>query len=135
MFSGKIVLRDAYCSAPSIATSFRPPRLSREEEAVRPRAPLRPVKREVRESEADSAEYIVDEEDERPIKIEWPIKVEADPRQIRFGLAAICIRQHASTASTSSEEAGPSSTAYRMQALRRIPASVLGPADPSQGRG
>ena len=93
------------------------------------------MKREVRESEADSAEYIVDEEDERPIKIEWPIKVEADPRQIKFALAAICIRQPASTASTSSEEAGPSSTAYRMQALRRIPASVLGPADPSQGRG
>ena len=69
------------------------------------------------------------------IKIERPIKVEQDPRQIRVGLAAICIRQHASTASTSSEEAGPSGTAYRTQALRRILLSVLGPADPPRGRG
>ena len=124
MFSGKIVLCDAYCSALPIATSFRPPRFSRAEEALRPCAPLRPVKREVQESEADSAEFIVEEEDEQPIKVERPIKVEQDPRQICFGIAAISIRQPASAASSSSEEApGPSGTAYRRPCAKFHPAS------------
>ena len=94
MFSGKIVIRDAYCSPPPISTSFRPPRLSRAEEAVRPRSPLRPCKREVRESEAESieAEFIVDEQDEIAVKVERPVKVEPDPRQIVVGIAAISIR-------------------------------------------
>ena len=136
MFLGKLILRDAYCSAPPINTSFCPPRLSRKEEAVRPRASLRPVKREVRESEADSAEFVFDKEDERPIKVEPPVKVERDPRQLCVGLAAISIRQPASAASSSSEEvAGPKGTAYRTQALRRIPSSRLGLADPPRGRG
>ena len=94
------------------------------------------MKRDVRESEADSAEFIVNEEDEQPIKVEQPVKVEQDPRQICFGIAAISIRQPASAASSSSEEApGPSGTAYRTQALRRVPSSQLGPADPPRGRG
>ena len=136
MSNGKLQLRDAYCSAPPLTTSFRPPRLSRAEEALRPRAPLRPVKREVRESEADSAEFVVDEEDERPIKVERPVKLEPDPRQIRLGIAAIAIRQPASSASTSSEEApGPSRHAHRTQALCRVPPSQSGPADPPRGKG
>ena len=48
--------RDAYCSVPPLSTStLRPPRISREVEARRPRAPLIKVKREV-ESSIKSAE-------------------------------------------------------------------------------
>ena len=108
--TSKLVLRDAYCSALPLTLSLRPPRISSAEEALRPRAPLRPVKQEVRESEADSVEFIVDEDIERPIKLERPFKIEPDPRQITSGIAAITIRQP--SASTSSEEApGPSGTA------------------------
>ena len=141
--SSKLALRDAYCSVPPLTSSFRPPRLSRAEEARRPRAPLtRPVKQEVRESEADSVELVIDEEierpikQERPVKREQPVKIEPDRRQITFGIAAIAIWQPASSASTSLEEApGPSGTAYRTQALCKIPSSQLGPADPPRGRG
>ena len=134
--TSKLVLRDAYCCAPPITSSLRLPRISRAEEALRPRTPLRPVKQEVRESEADSVEFVVNEEIERPIKRERPVKIESDPRQITFGIAAITIRQPASTASSSSEEApGPSGTAYRTQALRRVPPGQLGPANPPRGRG
>ena len=74
--------------------------------------------------------------DEDTIKREQPIKVEADPRQITLGLAAIAIRPANSAASTSSEEAaGPSHTAYLTEALCRIPSGQLGPADPPRGRG
>ena len=88
--SSKLVLRNAYCSAPPLTSSLLPPRLSRAEEARRPSAPLRPVKQEVHESEADSVEFVVDEEDEQPVK------VEPDPRQLIVGIAAIAIRQPAS---------------------------------------
>ena len=60
----RLLLRDAYCSAPPIESSIRPTRLSRETEAVRPRAPLWPVKREVRESEASSVEFVFDDADD-----------------------------------------------------------------------
>ena len=135
MFSGKLSLRDAYCSAPAIQTSLLPTRLSRGAEAVWPRAPPRPVKREVWESEAESAEFVVNVKDEQAVKIEAPIKVERDPRQLCVRLATVSIWQPTSAASSSSSDAGPSGTAYRMQALRRIPSSHLGPADPPQGRG
>ena len=144
--SSKLVLRDAYCSAPPLTSSLRPPRLSRAKEARRPRAPFRPVKQEVNESE-DSVEFVVDK-DEWPVKCEWPVKrerpvdpdrpvtVEQDPRQIVLGIAPIAIRQPASSASTSSEEApGPSSHAHRTQALCCVPPSQLGPADPPRGKG
>ena len=87
-------------------------------------------------------EFVVDEEIEwpvqceRPVKCEWPVKIEPDPRQLTARIAAIAIRQPASSASTSSEEApGPSNSAHRMQALCRVPPSQLGPADPPRGRG
>ena len=73
--SSKLVLRDANCLAPPLTSSLRQPSLSRAEEAHRPRAPLRPVKQEVKESE-DSVEFVVDEEDERPVKCERPVKRE-----------------------------------------------------------
>ena len=131
------MLRDAYCSAPPIELSIRP-RLSRETETVRPRVPLRPVKKEVRESEASSVEFVFDDADEAEVKVEAPVMVEEDPR------LAVRIRQPATTASSSSEDvAGPSGTAYRTQALRRIPSGQLDPrtrpedeADPKgQSRG
>ena len=47
--SSKLALRDAYCSASPLTSSFRPPRISRAEEARRPHALLqRPVKQEIR---------------------------------------------------------------------------------------
>ena len=110
--------RDAYCSAPPLSTSsLRPPRISREAEARRPRAPLFEVKREI-ESLIDSAEYIVEE---LVIDVKHPIKVEVDPRQLRAGIAALAIRPPPSTASTSSGEAaaaapGPSRWEYQIKA-------------------
>ena len=128
-----IVLRDSsYCSVPPLTTSSHvllPPRLSRTEEARRP--PLRAIKAEVRESEPESVEFVVDEEDDkRPVKQEVPIKIEPDPRQITARVAALAIRQPTSTASTSSEEAqGPSGIDYRTQPLCHVPSGRLGPAD------
>ena len=130
--------RDAYCSAPPLSTStLCPPRISRDAEARRPRAPLRPVKRETDSLEVKSAEFIVDdsEEDVKP-----PIKIEFDPSQLRVGVAAISIRPPPSSASTSSDEAtaaapGPSRWSHRTEALCRIPDSTLGPADSPRGRG
>ena len=141
IYHGKLTLRDAYCSAPPLTSSFRPPRLSRAEEARRPRAPLqRPVKQEVRESEADSVEFAFDEDIERPVKQEQPVKIKQDPRQLTLRIAAIQIRQPASSASTSSGEApGPSGsgsgTAYRTKGLCQVLSSQLGPADPPRGKG
>ena len=125
--SRKLVLRDSCCSAP---------RLSRAEEARRPRAPLREIKPEVFESE-DSVEFVVDEDLKRPIKFEQPVKqersykLEPDPRHLTARIATIAIRQPTSAASTSSSDnPGPSGTAYGTQALRRVPSSQLGPVDP-----
>ena len=117
--SKRIVLRDFYCLAPPLTTSphvLLPPRLSRAEEARGPHAPLRPVKREIRESESESVEFVVDEEEvERPIKVERQVKIEPDPRQLSVRIAAIAIRPK-STAST-------------------VPFGQLGPADPPRGCG
>ena len=131
----RLLLRDAYCSAPPLESSFRPPCLSRETEAVRPRAPLWPIKREVRESEASSVEFVLDDalEADVKVKVEALVMVEQEPRQLCVRLAAVSIRQAAS--SSSEDVAGPSGMAYPTQALRRIPSSQLGPADPSRGRG
>ena len=127
--------RDAYCSAPQLSTSsLRPPRISREVEARRPRAPLVEVKREV-ESSSESAEYIVDED----FDIKPPVKVEIDPRQLRAGIAALAIRPPPSAASSSSEAAaaapGPSQWGIRSAAMCRIPVGILGQADPARRRG
>ena len=94
-----VVLVDAasYCSAPPLATSSRllllPPRLMRAQEARRPHAPLRVVKREVRESEPDSVEYAVDVTDEVDVKPDIGPTVECDPRQLTACVAAISIRR------------------------------------------
>ena len=108
----------AFCSTPPLRSLVRPPRLSRETEAVRPRAPLRPTKPEVLESEPSSVEFVVTEEDEVKVKVkaEEELRVEQDPRQLRLVIAAISIapqasRQQAPTPSASSEVAGPSGTA------------------------
>ena len=141
------VPRDAYCSAPPLTSApliLLPPRLpSRAEEARRPRTTLahRPrapllaiVKREVRESEMDSAEFIVDERDAVDVKVEP--KIEPDPRHLSAQVAALAIRHPDSTASTASEEAqGPSGIAYRTQPLCTIPSSQLGPAAPARKPG
>ena len=128
-------LWDAYCSAPPIkTTSLRPPRHSCDEEARLPRAPLRPIKREVRESEVDSVKFIVNERDLVDVKpAAKPFKVEPE---LRVGLVAISLRPPPSLASTSSEEApGPSRGNHRRQALCQIPSNLLDPADQPRGRG
>ena len=131
--SGKqVILRDSYCSAPPLTTTPRlllPPRLpSRAEEARRPRAPLaRPIKREVRESETESVEFVVDDEDV-DLVVKQEVKIKPDPRQLSVRIAAIAIRP-ASTTSTSSKEAqGPFVPEYRTQPLCRVPSGQLGPA-------
>ena len=131
--SKQLVGRDTYCSAPPLpTTSLRPPRLSRNVEARRPRAPLVNTKREVTASSIESTEFVLD--DEFDVKPE--IKVELDPRQLRRGLAALAIRQPPPSSSTSSEAAaagpGPSQWGIRSAALSRIPEGDLGPADPAK---
>ena len=91
----RVVLLDSssHCSAPPLATSSRlllPPRPTRAKEARRPRAPLRVVKAEVRESEVDSVEFVVNDEEFPDVKPE--VKVELDPGQITARVAAINIR-------------------------------------------
>ena len=135
----RIVVWDSYCSAPPLTSSPRvllAPRLSRAEEARRPRMLLRPVKAGVRESE-DSVEYAFDDEEfgPKPVKEEPVVKVEQDPRQPTIWVDAISIGQPTSAASTSSDgHSGPSGVAYRTQGLSTIPSGQLGPADPPKGR-
>ena len=88
----RLLLRDAYCSVPPIESSFRPPPLSRETEAVRPCALLQPTKREMRESEASSAEFILDEEDVK-VKVEAPVNSRS-PADLRHLRAARVGRSH-----------------------------------------
>ena len=131
------MLRNSHCSAPPLQSTFRPC-LSREAEAVlRPRAPLRPTKKEVRESEASSSvEFVINDAEDIKVKVEAPAEVTEDPRQLCARLAAIRVVQPTPTASSASKEvAGPSGTAFRTQALRRIPSAQLGPAEPPRGRG
>ena len=103
----------------------------------RPRAPLVIIKREVGESSIESVKFIVDEDNEKFEDVK-PVKIEADPRQLRAGVAALAIRPPGSGASTSSSEPataapGPSHKAHRTQALCRIPDQSLGPAGPPRG--
>ena len=86
----------SYCSAPPLKTSSHlllPPRPSRAQEARRPRAPLREIKREVRESEPDSSKYAIDEQDAVDVKPDIGPVVERDPRQLTARVAAIAIWQ------------------------------------------
>ena len=100
-------------------------------EARRPRAPLREVKREVRESEPDSARYAVDEVDVKP---DIRPKIERDPRQLTSRVAAIAIRQPPSAAS-SEEAQRPGTSNHRTQPLCSVPSARLGPADPPRRPG
>ena len=127
--------RDAYCSAPPLSTStLQPPRLSRDVEARRPRAPLITVKREIESSEIESVEFVVDDDFEVDAKPQ--VKVELDPHQLRADIAALSLRPPPSSASTWSGEGGaPSKWAHRTAALCRIPSQSLGSADPPRGRG
>ena len=137
----RLLLRDAYCtSRPSSHLSV----LLACHATRKPFGHARHFgpQREVRESEASSVEFVLDEADNadvkvQAVKVEAPIKVEKDPRQLCVRLAAVSLRQPVPASSNSSSEdvAGPSGTAYRMQALRRIPSGLLGPADPPRGRG
>ena len=122
--------RDAYCSAPPLPTSLRPPRL----EAKRPRAPIIKCKREVTSS-IESAEYLIDEDFE--VK---PVIKTKEPLRLRAGLAALAIRPPPSTASSSNSgeaaaDPGPSGWGVRGVALSIIPGGDLGPADPPRRRG
>ena len=116
--------RDAYCSAPPLKmSSIRPPRLTHEQEAHRPRAPLVTIKREVNESSIESVEF-VDNNLEDFIDVKPPVKVEINPRQLRAGVAGLSIRPPQSAASTSSSERataapGPSQWVQRTATLPR----------------
>ena len=127
-------LRDAYCSAPPLTTStIRPPRLSRETEVRRPRAPLIEVKREVGSS-IESVEFVQDKD----FDVKPAVKVEIDPRQLRAGIAALAIAPPPASPSSSSNDAGapgPSNWGIRTAPLNRIPEGDLGPADPPRKRG
>ena len=133
----------SYCSAPPLATSsclLLPPCLTRAQEARRPRAPLRDVKREVRESEPDSAECMVNAADEEvDVKPDVKPKVAQDPRQLTARVAAITIRQpHSAASEEEAQKLVPSDTGpanYRTQPLCSVPSARLGPADPPQRPG
>ena len=125
----KQLSRDAYCSAPPLTPSIRPPRLTRESEVRRPRAPPIVVKREVTSS-IELAKFVLDEDFD--VVNEKPIKIEPDPRQLCAGVAALTIRPPPSAASSSSGEGaaapGPSGWGVRGVALGQIPGGELGPA-------
>ena len=130
--SKRLALVDAtsYCSAPPLATSSHlllSPRLTRAKEARRKRAPLREVKREVWESEADLAEYAVDASDESDIKPDIKPVIERNPRQLTACVAAIAIRRLPSAVSEEAQR--PSTSNYRTQPLCSVPSARLGPAD------
>ena len=133
----KQLSRDAYYSAPPLsASTLRPPRLSRAQEERRVRAPLVIIKREVAESSIESVEFFVDEDDE-DLKDVKPVKIEADPRQLRAGVAALAIwpQESGSSSEPATAAPGPSQWAQRTQALCRIPDQSLGPANAPRGRG
>ena len=82
----------SHCSAPPLQTSFRPPLLSRDAEAVlRPRTPLRPMKRE--QQDAASVEFVLDEATKVKVEVKEVEEVEVvqDPRQLCVRLAAVHI--------------------------------------------
>ena len=128
---------EAFCSAPPLRTSSHlllPPRISRAQEARRPRAPIREVKREVRESEPNSSEYAIGASDVVDVKPDVKPDVTVDPRQLSFRVAAVTIRP-ASSAALSPEAQRPQQPAYRTQSLCAIPSARLGPADPPRRPG
>ena len=72
-------------------------------------------------------EFSLGDADDVKVKVEAPVVIAEDPRQLCARLVAIRVAQPAPTASSSSKEAaGPSGTAYRTQALRRIPSGRQG---------
>ena len=135
--------RDTFCSAPPLSTSsLCPPRLTRETEARRPRAPIFEVKREVTSS-IESAEFVQDED----FDVKPPVKVELDPRQLRAGIAALAIdhRPASPSSSTSGETGapGPSNWGVRsvplngraIWAQRPHPGAEAVPRGPRPGQG
>ena len=140
------ICREAYCSSPPLtSTSLRPPRLTPETEAGRPRAPLRTpvadVKAEI--SLIESMEFFADKVDD--VKDVKP-RIEFDPRQIgdplQVRIAALAIRAPLSSSSAEGGAAaapGPSGhqepQGLRWQSNGRIPQGHLGPADPPRKRG
>ena len=142
----KQLSREAYCSVPPLPLStIRPPRLTRESEAGRPRAPLDApfgeLKAEI--SLIESVEFVADKFDFKP-----EVKIPVDPRQfdglLRVGLAALAKRPPPSSSSSSAGK-GPAAAAspsrfqepwgIRHQNQGRIPKGDLGPADPPRKRG
>ena len=96
----KQLTQDAYCSAPPLSTTtLRPPLLSCDVKARRPRAPLTVMKREIESSETESVEFVVDEKFE--IDVMPQVGVELDPRQLRAEVAALSLWPTPSSASTS----------------------------------
>ena len=94
----KQLSREAYCSAPPLpSSSIRPPRLTREKEVCRPRAPLDrpefPVKAEVSSIEDVDIDCKPD--------VKFDLRIPFDPRQrsdpLQAGLAALSIRPSSSS--------------------------------------
>ena len=124
-----LILCDADCSAPPLTSTIRPPRLSRVEEALRPRAPLKPVKREVRESESDSVEFVVDEDIEQEVKLKRTVKIEPYPRPRGIHVLRRGTRPgrnglpHSSFVPGASQHAWPSGPATRMRTTKGLQVS------------
>ena len=102
----KQLSKDAYCSAPPLQTSVRRPRLSRDVEARRPRAPIIEVKREVMSS-IESVEFVADDNDKPDVKYGIPFNPRqiGDPLQASLGASAIW-----PSSSTSSVNQGAAAT-------------------------
>ena len=146
----KQLSREAYCSAPPLpsSSSIRPPRLTREKEATRPRTPINAqfgeCKAEV--SSIESVEFVA--EDFKDFDVKPDLKIPLDPRQsgdqLRVRIAALAIPPPPSSDSSSAGEAaaaapGPSRFGepwgIRPQSHGRIPEGDLGQADPPRRRG
>ena len=135
----KQLSREAYCSAPPLpSTSIRPPQLTRETEAGRPRAPLRaPIGKEVKAelSSIDLVEFFADD-----VKPDVKQGIPFDPLKIgdplQASLAALAIRPSSSTSSVDEGAAaapGPSRHqepwGLQWQSHGRILQRDCGPAD------
>ena len=134
--------REAYGSAPPIQISLRPPRLTRNSEARRPRAPLQTPEFKVR-AEISSIELIKDVSDCKPdITFDCKPDIPFDPRQqsdpLQASLAALAI---SSSSSSIDEKSAPGPSRYaeplgiRGAHLCHLPDGDLGPADPPRRRG
>ena len=135
--------REAYCSAPPVMIYLRPPCLTRNAEARRPRAPLQTPELKDVKAEISLIESIEDAPNCKPdIAFDCKPYIMFDPQQqsdpLQVSVAALAISSSIDEKSTAAAQ-GPSRFAERWgirgQHLCHVPDGNMGPADPPRHRG